>query len=1392
MIASVTNVRAVALILLIFGVISSGPALAQSVDIPVPPVRSSVDERGVNLTSGGVEISDPQISIGTSSNGLVHTRYWPGKYGWRHSYMISAAADAANHVTVTIGGSSTGFTLAAGVYSSDQGDGAALTENASSYTYTGTDGTTIYLDKTLAAANTSYYGTVSALGTIVTPPTGLKTYLTYKRSSFTYIIFGNPTTVYVARLQSVRNSAGFQFKYSYASNSLSIATVDAWVSISSVMAINNAVDYCDPTADSCSGFTQTWPSVSYGVTTSGTDKIEAVTDAVSRVKRYTTNSTGKLIGIRRPSSGSDNVTYAYDANSRISSVVVAGVGTWTYSFSLSSPTLTATVTTPSIPVARTIVTNTTILQPTSITDENGKTTVYTYDGTGRLKTVTAPEGNYATYNYDGRGNPTSTVATPKSGSGLATVTTSATYAATCTNVATCNKPVTSTDAASKVTNYYYNSNGTPDYVQAPAPVGGAARPEVHYSYVSVSAWLKNAAGSVVVSSDAMTLPIGTTSCITGAWPCSTANQAVTDFDYYGGPSATNTSLQSTTVRSGSGSPTATTSYTYDHIGNLTATTDPLSNVTSMSYAADRQLLSLMSPSIDGSPTSRRRIMLLHYNSDGLIDSRSLGTVNPNGSGYTALQIQPIGYDSAGRKNYEALSDGSTTYAVSQYSYDSAGRLSCTAVRMNPAIFGSLPAACTLGTAGSFGSDRITHYVWEYAGALGWAQTGYGTALQRDEIRYTRTNNGQLATVTDAKGNVTSYTYDGHDRPLKTCYNASLSSCVSGSATDFVLLTYDSVGRLTNRSLRGTATSTTIGYGYDDLGRLKTVDYPGASTFDSDVTLAYDNLGRVLSSTDANSHSATFGYDALGRVTSQGDAISSRTMLYDANGRRTRLTWSDGRYVTYGYNGVGEMTSILESGSTSLAAFAYDDLGRRSSLTRGNGVVTSYGYDGASRLTSLVNDLAGTVADQTLGFTGYSPAGQIATRTSSNDLYAWTQHYNVNRNYTTNGLNQYTASGAVTPTYDVKGNLASAGGSTYTYSTKNELVTTSDTGIQFYHDPLGQLDAILNAPGGSRGFQYDGGQIVTEIGAPGSFPIVRRYVFGPGADEALIWYEGADFSDKRYLVADERGSVVAVTNAAGNPIAINSYDEYGIPASTNMGRFQYTGQAWLPELGMYSYKARIYSPTLGRFLQTDPIGYDDGVNWYNYTGSDPVNATDPTGTSCENGYICPIGDRDFFDFQLSDVTIDVSSTFENLYWGNTDVGATDGDAQADPNKNTPETVVTARRRAIQNATSVSVVTNIGGDSGEQTAAIPLVLAACAADPPCAAAVIAAGGVLTKMILDRFRHLQPMLQGKTPNIGPVADEPVERVMTLHGYIVIQTRWGLGIPDSCFDDCPTVSID
>ena len=447
---------------------------------------------------------------------------------------------------------------------------------------------------------------------------------------------------------------------------------------------------------------------------------------------------------------------------------------------------------------------------------------------------------------------------------------------------------------------------------------------------------------------------------------------------------------------------------------------------------------------------------------------------------------------------------------------------------------------------------------------------------------TYTPNGKLATVADGKGNLTTYVYDGLDRLSQTRFPTAGNGGISNTA-DYEQLFYNGsssvVGAKRFRDGR------TAGFGLDGLNRITYIDSPHvAGEINSSFT--YNNFGQMLSAGDEHGHVEALTYDALGRVVTEVGTFLTKTMQYDLAGRRTRLAWPDGFYVTYDYLVTGEMTAIRENGSALLASYSYDDLGRRLGASFGNGTSRSYGYDSALNLGSLRWALAGGTGD-TRTFT-YNPAQQIISRTSANDGYAWTGNYNVNRAYASNGLNQYTQSGAVVPTYDTRGNLIAAGSTVYSYDSKNQMISAGGTTLNY--DPVGRLDQI---PQVNSLLDYNGNTLITELNS--SYQITRRYVFGPGTDEPVVWYEGSGTSNKRWLHADERGSIVAITNAAGSIMAINAYNEYGIPQATNQGRFQYTGQAWFPEIGLYNYKARMYSPTLGKFLQTDPFGYGAGLN-----------------------------------------------------------------------------------------------------------------------------------------------------------------------------------------------------
>jgi len=144
---------------------------------------------------------------------------------------------------------------------------------------------------------------------------------------------------------------------------------------------------------------------------------------------------------------------------------------------------------------------------------------------------------------------------------------------------------------------------------------------------------------------------------------------------------------------------------------------------------------------------------------------------------------------------------------------------------------------------------------------------------------------------------------------------------------------------------------------------------------------------------------------------------------------------------------------------------------------------------------------------------------------------------------------------------------------------------------YEYDPLGRRSAKV-VDGVRTEYLSDGVEEVAEYDSAGT--LLRRYVHGPGVDEPIVMYAGTGTAAKQYYHTDAQGSVIAMSDASGQAIETHTYDAFGVSADTGSGNpFRYTGRRLDFETGLYYYRARYYSPTLGRFLQTDPIGDDSG-------------------------------------------------------------------------------------------------------------------------------------------------------------------------------------------------------
>ena len=213
--------------------------------------------------------------------------------------------------------------------------------------------------------------------------------------------------------------------------------------------------------------------------------------------------------------------------------------------------------------------------------------------------------------------------------------------------------------------------------------------------------------------------------------------------------------------------------------------------------------------------------------NALLTKRELGTVNSQSdtdwAAFSTAEQVDIAYDANARVTTSKLSSGGTNYALSQFSYDSLGRSDCVAVRMNPAIYSSLPSsACTLGTAGSFGNDGISQAVYDNASQVTELKEAVGTSDAATERTLTYSNNGQVASLLDAENNKTSVVYDGFDRLSQTQYPSATKGAGTSNSSDYEQLGYDANSNVTSFRLRNGYTLT---FSYDALDQRTVMVVP---------------------------------------------------------------------------------------------------------------------------------------------------------------------------------------------------------------------------------------------------------------------------------------------------------------------------------------------------------------------------------------------------------------------------------------------------------------------------------------------------------------------------------------------------------------------------------------
>lgn len=478
---------------------------------------------------------------------------------------------------------------------------------------------------------------------------------------------------------------------------------------------------------------------------------------------------------------------------------------------------------------------------------------------------------------------------------------------------------------------------------------------------------------------------------------------------------------------------------------------------------------------------------------------------------------------------------------------------------------------------------LTTYSYDGLGQK-WQETSPDTGT----TSYGYDSYGRLAGMTRSDGGQTIYGYDGinrrtsetaggltHTIAYDNCANGVGRLCSLSDASTLTSYTYTPEGWITARGFTVNSVSYTVTYSYNAIGQATAIGYPGA------IQALYTYTNGVVSAVQAN----------IGGTLSN---VATNIVYRPGDARMSQWTSSNGIVNSMAYDTDGRLASIQASAVQSLS-LSYDAANRVNGITNGidPAMTQSLGYDAMSHLTSVYSGSDNEVLQYDANGNRLSAvlngaSATVGVNASNNQVTSLSGATNMGYGYDARG-NLTTVNGTTTFHYDPFNRMSSTGNATYYVNPEGQRVAKTVNGAinYFAPDESGSMLAEYQSTSGWIYYIWLNGRLIARINQGSLLAIHDDQVGRPeimtDANKTVAW-RARNFAFDR-----------TVTLANAVPL--------------NLG---FPGQYYDSESGLWNNGFRDYSPSLGRYVESDPAGLAAGINTYAYVSSSPIQLFDAWG------------------------------------------------------------------------------------------------------------------------------------------------------------------------------------